>query len=73
MWGSDGSFELSNFDRNPASVGRLSPYVAAEDLLSVCGNNWATDWAVGTFFLMICAASRVAAGLKIQTLTPTLV
>jgi hypothetical protein len=57
-WGEDGSFQLSNFDRNPDLPPTLSKYVADEDLLSVCSNNWATDWAVGTFFLMICAASR---------------
>ena len=71
-WGSDGSFELSAFDRNPDSVGKLSNYVAAEDMLSVCGNNWATDWAVGTFFLMVSAASRHL-GKVLHTMTPTLV
>jgi hypothetical protein len=36
--------------------------VANEDLLSVILNNLATNWAVGTFFNLICAASRFSGG-----------
>lgn len=58
-WGDKNSFQSINYGHTGAY---LSPYVKDEDLLSVCHNNLATDWAVYTFFRMICFASRTASG-----------
>jgi hypothetical protein len=61
-WGDVRSTDVARYPQAPPTGARLSPYVANEDLLSVSLNNLATDWAVGTFFNLICAASRSIAG-----------
>lgn len=60
-WGDATSMLLASYLPHSAGV-RLSPYVDNEDLLSVTHNNLATDWAIGTLFKLICAASRSIGG-----------
>ena len=75
-WGGKGSVvELSTYASSSSSAAALhaSRYVMDEDLLSVCHNNLATDWAVLTFFRMICFASRTVTGPSWACVPPQLV